>query len=280
LTFEPVRKRPVGPVPEAGASTAVVAGAEAPASLKVALLDYARNVAATIFALIVSGVPLGLIALFVKAARGGAAATKTGVSLTSLGLGFSWIGISAWLVYFWRNRATAEERSASGRAIRNWRVWGWIAAAVTFTLAVNFVVETLGRALGIEIRPSNLAPIRQALAASPAFVFVFAVLLAPAYEELLFRRVLFGRLWALGRPGLGMLLSGAGFALAHEMPGLDPRGWPATALLWLIYGTMGATLAWLYRRTGTLWAPIAAHAANNAVALSLAVALAAGQGAG
>ena len=34
---------------------------------------------------------------------------------------------------------------------------------------------------------------------------------------------------------------------------------------------MGAAFAWLYQRTGTLWAPIAAHALNNAIALAALV---------
>ena len=34
-----------------------------------------------------------------------------------------------------------------------------------------------------------------------------------------------------------------------------------------VYAFMGGVFAWLYWRTGTLWAPIAAHALNNALAL-------------
>ena len=45
--------------------------------------------------------------------------------------------------------------------------------------------------------------------------------------------------------------------------------WQATGVLWLTYGFMGAAFALVYWRTRTLWAPIAAHALNNAVALAL-----------
>jgi membrane protease YdiL (CAAX protease family) len=41
---------------------------------------------------------------------------------------------------------------------------------------------------------------QSAIARFPLFLVLFAVVLAPAYEELLFRRVLFGRLWKAGRP--------------------------------------------------------------------------------
>ena len=66
---------------------------------------------------------------------------------------------------------------------------------------------------------------------------------------------------------LGMILSGCAFALAHEAPGLNGNGAAATTLLLVVYAGMGVAFAWLYRRTGTLWAPIAAHALNNALAL-------------
>lgn len=80
--------------------------------------------------------------------------------------------------------------------------------------------------------------------------------------------MLFGRLLAAGRPWLGIALSSAIFALVHEVPGISGNGPAAIAQLWLIYGSMGAAFAWLYWRTGTLWAPIAAHGINNATALA------------
>jgi len=43
--------------------------------------------------------------------------------------------------------------------------------------------------------------------------------------------------------------------------------------LWVIYGGMGAAFAWVYRRTGTLWAAVIAHAVNNAIALAAMVLL-------
>ena len=48
-----------------------------------------------------------------------------------------------------------------------------------------------------------------------SLVVLFAVVLAPLYEELLFRRVLFGRLWHAGWPVLGIALSSVIFALVH-----------------------------------------------------------------
>src|SRR3546814_10157648 len=103
-------------------------------------------------------------------------------------------------------------------------------------------------------------------ARNPALLLLVVALLAPAYEELLFRRVLFGRLWAAGRPLLGIVLSSAAFACMHELPGTGGNGLLAGALLWTCYAMMGALFAWVYRRTGTLWAAIGAHAVNNLIA--------------
>src|SRR3546814_570001 len=109
-------------------------------------------------------------------------------------------------------------------------------------------------------------------ARNPALLLLVVALLAPAYEELLFRRVLFGRLWAAGRPLLGIVLSSAAFACMHELPGTGGNGLLAGALLWTCYAMMGALFAWVYRRTGTLWAAIGAHAVNNLIACMLLLA--------
>lgn len=188
------------------------------------------------------------------------------------GLAMIWVtllgtGMAALVPYVFRRRASAAERAASRAAVRRGSTWGWVAVTALAVFALSALATTLGRQFGVEPEPTNQEPIKQALAASPWFVGLFVVLIAPMYEELLFRRVLFGRLWAAGRPVLGMWLSGIAFALMHEPPGMTGNPWPAAALLWSVYAFMGIAFAWVYRRTGTLWAPIAAHALNNALAL-------------
>src|SRR3546814_11847488 len=72
--------------------------------------------------------------------------------------------------------------------------------------------------------PTNQPLIEAMGARNPALLLLVVALLAPAYEELLFRRVLFGRLWAAGRPLLGIVLSSAEFACTHELPGTGRHG--------------------------------------------------------
>jgi membrane protease YdiL (CAAX protease family) len=128
-------------------------------------------------------------------------------------------GGAALVVYFWRRRATPAERSASFRASRKLSTWGWVIATAAATFLFSTAVSSLSQSLGVKPEPTNLAIIEAAFLTNPMFLSLFGVLIAPIYEELLFRRVLFGRLWTAGRPWLGGVLSSAAFALMHEIPG-------------------------------------------------------------
>jgi membrane protease YdiL (CAAX protease family) len=203
--------------------------------------------------------------LQISAANAQGAATSVGQpgALGQILMALIATGGAALLVYFWRRPANAAERQLSRQALRRPSTWGW-------TLLVAALI-VLAKQMGIEPVPTNLELMQNAIARFPVFLALFAIVLAPAYEELLFRRVLFGRLWQAGRPWLGIVLSSLAFALVHEVPGVSKNSLLGTAQLWLVYGGMGAAFCWLYRRTGTLWAAIAAHALNNAVALAALV---------
>ena len=179
---------------------------------------------------------------------------------------------AALVLYAWRRRAAPGERAASHAAARRPSTWGWAVLAGLAAFALSAAVTTLAQQAGIEQVPSNQALIEAVGARHPAWLLLFVVLLAPVYEELLFRRVLFGRLWAAGRPLLGLVLSSAAFACMHELPGTGDDGVLAGILLWTCYAAMGGLFAWVYRRTGTLWAAIGAHAVNNLIASALLLA--------
>ncbi len=83
---------------------------------------------------------------------------------------------------------------------------------------------------------------------------VFAVGVAPAVEEMLFRGVFFTCLRDLGHPRAALWVTAVFFGLVHtNLPAFLPLT------------VFGAALAWLYNRTGNLLACIAAHALFNLV---------------
>lgn len=84
----------------------------------------------------------------------------------------------------------------------------------------------------------------------------WVVLIAPISEEVFFRFYVF-RVIALhmGFPA-GLIVSSLMFAMVH----LNPSGI-------LVYLMIGCVLAWVYRRTGRLIAPIAGHITLNAIVL-------------
>lgn len=179
------------------------------------------------------------------------------------------MGGTALLLYAWRRPASAAERAQSHALARRSRTWAWAGAAGVATFLASSLLTWGARGIGLEPNPSNLELIKAGFAQHPVFLGLFAVVLAPLYEELLFRRVLFGRLWQAGRPWLGLALSSLVFALAHEMPGLAGNPPLTTLFLLTVYAVMGAVFAGVYRATGTLWAPIGAHVLNNALALAV-----------
>lgn len=97
-----------------------------------------------------------------------------------------------------------------------------------------------------------------------ALLAVGAILLAPLWEEVFFRGVLFAGLQRRFGFLTSAVVSSALFALLH-LEGFHLGG------LYLLGQTMahGIVLCWLYRRTGSLAAPVIAHMAHNTAALVL-----------
>jgi len=180
------------------------------------------------------------------------------------------IGLPTLLVGVWRHWPTAAQWRASFQAFLRPATWGWVLLIAVSCLLFSRNVIWLGEKMGLS-SASNVETLSQGWLNYPFVTLMMVVVLAPIYEEVLFRRILFRRLWQAGYPLLGMLLSGFLFAFVHEVPGTTNNGFFGTLLLWFVYTTMGVAFAWIYRHTGTLYAAIAAHSLNNAVALTALV---------
>jgi len=175
------------------------------------------------------------------------AAGAVGIVLASLVL-YGWQVLAAWLFSL----------RAAGRSLV---LWGFrrpersILWVVPLDLVASYAV---GIVHDVIVHPEQQAIVGQfphSLVGAIAFILV-AVVLAPLFEEIVFRGFLFrglansfGWVW-------GALVSAGLFGIAHLQ--LD---------VFLPLAALGFFLAWSYRRTGSLWAPITMHAVFNAIAV-------------
>jgi CAAX protease family protein len=138
-------------------------------------------------------------------------------------------------------------------------------AEVRFALSAAlglWVLSILANLVSISIFGPNPQPLVVSFsehrgAEAMALDLLTGALVAPLSEETLYRGVVFAGL-AQYVPFLpAALISGLLFAIPHGIGVLAPI---------LVLGT---GLAWIYSRTGTLWAPILAHAVINAISLGI-----------
>ena len=94
------------------------------------------------------------------------------------------------------------------------------------------------------------------------------VALVPASEELLFRGVLFGRLYPRSKAA-AFAVSTPCFCAVHVVGYLGLYPWGTLALCFLQYIPAGLCLGWAYARSGSILAPIIMHTVINAVGLFL-----------
>jgi membrane protease YdiL (CAAX protease family) len=128
-------------------------------------------------------------------------------------------------------------------------------------LAIGLVNQLAVKALLGHLPPSPWDS-SAAMSATTKLVFlVFGAFGAPLTEELFFRGYLFGQFKGAGHVRLGIIVSAALFGAIHFS---DAYNVPAICLF-------GVVLAWLFHRTGSLLAPIVAHAVNNAVSIAIMV---------
>ena len=120
--------------------------------------------------------------------------------------------------------------------------------------------ELLSRLANIELADQDLVKVVASNTLSPggkALLYAFLLLEAPLLEEPLFRGVIFGGFSKIMPVWLAMALSGFLFAFVH-----------VNAATFIPLWFLGIAFAWLYVRTGTLFAPMAVHFIFNAVNLT------------
>lgn len=145
--------------------------------------------------------------------------------------------------------------AALGAGLR-WGVLAWLLAS-SLGVLVTIVLELLG----LPVQPGLAA--QQAVAIlDPWLVIVAIVIVAPVAEEIFFRGVAFNA-WLRER-GTRFAFIGSSllFAVVH-----------LSLVAFVPIFVLGLALAWVYRRTGSLLAPIAMHATVNGISAGLALLL-------
>jgi membrane protease YdiL (CAAX protease family) len=150
-------------------------------------------------------------------------------------------------------------------------VWRRSLAALSVGLILQTVVTSLPH---VPYPHQATAEMAAGLHGGGFLVFAgLAALLAPIFEEIIFRGFLFNSLRRIFREGLGVRLTGGSTRVADYL---------AVAVSALVFAAahmdltsfaplfiLGIILAELYRRSGTLACPILLHALNNVVATML-----------
>ena len=134
-----------------------------------------------------------------------------------------------------------------------WGVVAWLVASAA-TLAMVALFERLGVAAEPQAAEQAIATLE------PWLVVVAVVVIAPIAEEVFFRGVAFNAWLAERGRRFAYIASALLFAAIH------------TSLISLLpIFLLGLALAWVYRRTRSLVAPIAMHATVNGISVTLAL---------
>lgn len=137
---------------------------------------------------------------------------------------------------------------------------------ILITTVVGLVAVSIAGASPPSPLPPTGTPVGLALH------LVAGALIAPVYEEVLFRGVALGAWLRTVDPWSAIIRSSVLFVLAHVLfLGGDTAG-EAAAMAFVaatVRLPVAVALGWLYVRTGSLWAPIGLHMAFNAVLIVL-----------
>jgi membrane protease YdiL (CAAX protease family) len=190
-----------------------------------------------------------------------------------LSVGPQIVAVAAAIYFITRGESAGPEIGAAPGEKGAWpespRSWGETVKAVLLaTLAIivgsmliTQIVELLGLSVDEQQSIVDLTkPVDGAINPAVFILAPMAVLAAPLFEELLFRRLYFRRLLAKVGAVPAFVASSIAFAAIHG----NPSGVPVYLLQAVIFGGV-------YRYTGRISAAIAVHFLNNAITLAVLV---------
>ncbi|MCL2368723.1 MAG: CPBP family intramembrane metalloprotease [Oscillospiraceae bacterium] len=146
-------------------------------------------------------------------------------------------------------------------------IWVLLLVLVVATIIEFVLLFALG-ALGLESLGPNQEYLEDIARQSPWIIAFLAIVLAPIWEEILFRGMIFAPLRNRNRV-VAYAVSTLGFALLHTFMSLLFDFAPTLFLVTLVYVPAGLALCWIHERTKSLWSAIFLHALMNVVAVGL-----------
>ncbi len=208
-------------------------------------------------------------------------------AVTALAVGFGLVGAVGWLGLCLLGRLTGDALllgqglgtvAAEGAAILvlvggdltriGWKMPGLRWVGVALLVAFGFDVLSAGWESGLTaagVNPSQQELFTLLATATPGrreLLVVGMVIVAPLFEEHLFRGAWYGRL----APMIGVMpaiaVTGLSFGICHLA-----SPWTVPVLM-----VFGAGLGWLRARSGSIWPGFIAHALSNAVGVALLIA--------
>ncbi|MDG3006266.1 CPBP family intramembrane glutamic endopeptidase [Paludisphaera mucosa] len=161
-------------------------------------------------------------------------------------------------------------RRKLGRSGYNFAIGSW-------RLGPPIVVGTVGLLFGVITPLQSLIPMPDAIGQgvkdlvgqTSAATFLYFVILAPIFEEMIFRGVMLDGLLRRYRPSTAILTSSLLFGIVH----LNPWQFVTAFVLGCFFG-------WIYYRTGSLGCCVLGHMAANGSGYILRILLAQGVGGG
>ncbi len=130
----------------------------------------------------------------------------------------------------------------------------WIIGCIIMT-ASSFIISLILK----QNVSTNEALVRQSIKLAPLYMLFTCSIVAPIFEEMVFRRSLYG---LIKNKWIFILTSGLGFGLLHVI-GNNPA--PLDYLYVIPYGSMGCAFAYLLTKTKNITLPIIIHMLHNTI---------------
>lgn len=196
----------------------------------------------------------------------GAVLLAAGIDIESFGVGANLIlglfaSVASFGLAWWFASWFGPQPLAKLGFVRPKRdIWGLVAAGMVLFVIASSIISSLVARLWSGYNADQVQDLGLGQPTSDAHyfgTFLLLVVAAPIVEEVVFRGILFSG-WRAKGFSTAAIVSSTLFGLFH---------WQPNVVLATI--VLGWIMAYIYEKTGSLWAPISLHALKNTVAFAI-----------